>query len=215
MSLCLLSSCGGSTQVEETVSRPRTESSLAAAKPWPAEARKAAGSAPTKSDPEGTRDAKTSGSELDDESAAQNFAGVDTSAPVDPDTDDGPREIAIEGIEGTTSNFDVRTTLQNREEDFDRCHDQMGGGGGRIVYRIHILANGDVGSVKKTTIKSRNKKLVDCYTDVISTSHFPHPHGGYADVKWTTKVGRSRKHTNTMFERKHRWDTPAGSSAAR
>jgi hypothetical protein len=239
MSLCLLS-CAGSTQVRETVSRPRIASSLAESKPWPTEALKAsktaspesttprtttpkattpktaiAKTATAKSDPEAARDAKTSVSDDDEEWSAQDFSGVDTSAPVDSDNDEGPREIAIEGIEGTTSDFDVRTTLENRAQDFDSCHDRMGGGGGRIVYRIHILANGDVGGVKARTIKSRNRKLVGCYTEVVASSHFPHPHGGYADVKWTTKVGRSRKRPNTMLERPHRWDTPAGSRAAR
>jgi hypothetical protein len=216
--------CAGPAQVSEDVLRPRSAASLDEAKPWPAEARKAAASTPTKSEPEPQRDAKTSvaaparkqsKAELEDEFPAQDFSGVDTSAPKDSDIDDGPREVAIEGIEGTTSEFDVRTTLDSRFEDFDRCHDLMGGGGGRIVYRIHILANGDVGGVKVRTSKARNRKLVDCYTEVVSTSHFPLPHGGYADVKWTTKVGRSGKKPNELFERRHRWDTPAGSRAAK
>jgi hypothetical protein len=91
----------------------------------------------------------------------------------------------------------------------------VGGGGGRIEYRIHILANGDVGGVKVRTMKSRNRRLVDCYTDVVSSSHFTVPHGGYADVKWTTKVGRSRKRPDALFERKVRWDAPAGSGGTR
>ncbi|HTU57448.1 MAG TPA: hypothetical protein VMF89_03425, partial [Polyangiales bacterium] len=145
----------------------------------------------------------------------EDFSGVDTSKPVDKETDDGPREVAVEGIEGTMTEFDVRVTLENRYEDFDRCHDRVGGGGGRIAYRIHVLANGNVGDVKVRTMKSRNRKLVDCYTEVVASSHFPKPHGGYADVKWTTKVGRSKRKNSDMFERRHRWDTPAGSSASR
>jgi hypothetical protein len=225
MSLFLLS-CAGSTQIHETISPPRSTSHLGESKPWPAEALKAAGTtptksaaptAPTKSEPEPRRDAKTSEAELEDELPSQDFSGVDTSAPVDSDTDEGPREVVVAGIEGTTSEFDVRTTLENRAEEFDSCHDRMGGGGGRLVYRIHIEANGDVGRVKVRTIKSRNRKLVACYTEVVSSSHFPHPHGGYADVKWTTKVGRTsrKKRPNTIYERPHRWDAPAGSRASR
>jgi hypothetical protein len=213
VSFCLLS-CAGSTQVHETVSRPHVESSLSESKPWPKEALKASGGTSTESEAKPQRRAKTTKTDVE-EDAPQDFSGVDTSAPVDSDTDDGPRVVVVEGIEGTTSEFDVRTTLENRFEDFDRCHDLMGGGGGRIVYRIHIEANGDVGGVKVRTVKSRNRKLVDCYTEVVSTSHFPQPHGGYADVKWTTKVGRSGKRPNAMFERRHRWDTPAGSRAAK
>jgi hypothetical protein len=221
MSLGLVA-CAGSAEVHESVARPRSAASLAESKPWPTEALKAAGSAPTKSAPEPQRDAKVAKAtrakatvEVEEEDESQDFSGRDVSAPVDSDNDEGPRVIAVEGIEGTTSEFDVRTTLENRFEDFDRCHDQMGGGGGRIVYRIHIEANGDVGGVKVRTIRSRNRKLVDCYTDVVSTSHFPRPHGGYADVKWTTKVGRSKKRPSMLLDRPHRWDTPAGSSASR
>jgi hypothetical protein len=227
--VCLgLLACAGPKPVRETVSRPRIASSVAAAQPWPAEALRAAGRKPPKSEPKAapkaaapkaapkmTRDAKTSGAENEEEWASEDFSGVDTSAPVDSEDDDGPREVAVDGIEGTMSEFDVRVTLENRAADFDSCHDRMGGGGGRIVYRIHVLASGDVGDVKVRTLKSRNRKLVNCYTDVVSSSHFPHPHGGYADVKWTTKVGRSRKRPKEAFDRPHRWDTPAGSSAAR
>jgi hypothetical protein len=215
LSLCVVS-CAGSVQVRETVSRPRVaSSSLAASQPWPTEALKTSKGASEKSQPLATRDAKTAVSHDDDEGQGQDFSGEDTSAPVDSENDDGLREIVIEGIKGSSSEFEVRTTLDNRYEDFDHCHDRVGGGGGRISYTIHILASGDVGGVKVRTSRARNRKLVDCYTEVISSSHFPRPRGGYADVKWTTKVGRSGKKPNPDFVRPHRWDTPAGSSAKR
>jgi hypothetical protein len=202
-----LVACGGSTQMDETTSSSRAASQLAESMPWPKEALKTSKAAPTKPQPQPQRDTKAAETARAEEEEPQDFSGVDTTAPVDDDTDEEPRELVVEGIKGSTSNFDVRTTLENRAEDFDRCHDQMGGGGGRIVYRIHIEANGDVGRVKANPIRSRNRKLVACYTDVVSSSHFPKPHGGYADVKWTTKVGRSRKKPNsTLYSRPHRWD---------
>ena len=231
-----LFSCSKSSQTRETTPDDWEGTSLAEAQPWPKAALEAAGvteeteetaeaeeAAETKPQPKPKpqakpqREAKTAQAQLDEDEEAQDFSGVDTTAPVDDETDEGPREIVVEGIKGTTSNFDVRVTLENRAEDFDRCHDRMGGGGGRIVYRIHIEANGDVGRVKARRIRSRNRKLVACYTEVVSSSHFPKPHGGYADVKWTTKVGRSRKRPNSksLYDRPHRWDTPAGSRASR
>jgi hypothetical protein len=212
-----LVACGGSTQVRETASPSRAASSLAETVPWPTQALKTAKVASTKSASEPQRDTKTAEAAHEEESPPQDFSGIDTSAPVDDDTDDeGLREVTVDGIKGTTSEFDVRTTLENRAEDFDRCHDRMGGGGGRIVYRIHIEANGDVGRAKARPIRSRNRKLVACYTEVVSSSHFPKPHGGYADVRWTTKVGRSRKKPNsTLYARPHRWDAPAGRRASR
>jgi hypothetical protein len=210
-----LVACGGSTQVHETASPSRAASSLVA--PWSKEALKTAKLTPAKSGPEPKRHTKTAAAAHEaEEWPPEDFSGVDTTAPVDDDTEEGPHEFTVEGIEGTTSEFDVRTTLENRAEDFDRCHDQMGGGGGRIVYRIHIEASGDVGRVKARPVRSRNRKLVACYTEVVSSSHFPKPHGGSAKVKWTTTVGRSRKTRNsTLYERPHRWDRPAGTRASR
>lgn len=212
MSLCLLA-CGGSSQeADENVARPRAAESSGSEKAAARSTKtaKVAQSAPDKAG-EAPLDAKTA--EFDEDPSR--FAGVDTSAPKDDEDADGPREVIVEGIEGTTSRYDVRTTLENRDADFDSCHDRMGGGGGKLVFKIHILANGDVGNVKVSRIKSRNKKLVDCYTEVVSTSHFMRPHGGYADVKWTTKVGRSRKRPDAIFERPVRWDAPASAGGTR
>jgi hypothetical protein len=213
-----LAACGGSTQVIETASPSRTASNLSESVPWSKEALTTAKVAPTKSEPEPQRDTKAAeAARAEEELPSQDFSGVDTTAPVNDDTEEAMNEIVVEGIKGSTSAFDVRTTLENRAEDFDRCHDRMGGGGGRIAYRIHIEANGDVGRVKARPIRSRNRKLVACYTEVVSGSHFPKPHGGYADVKWTTKVGRTsrKKKKNALYDRPHRWDAPAGRRASR
>ena len=220
MSLLLLSCAGSSKPVEETVSRPRIAASGDESKPAPADTRKApaTGTANSEStakpEAQGQPDAKTAAAaEPADGWPVEDFSGVDTTAPKDSETAQGPREVEVKGIEGTTSRYDVRTTLQNRDSDFDRCHDLVGGSGGRIVFRIHIEANGDVGGVKVSTQKVKNRKLVDCYTEVVASSHFTRPHGGYADVKWTTKVGRSRRRPDAIFERRGRWDTPAGGSS--
>ena len=61
-----------------------------------------------------TRDAKVATSEYDDTWPQQDFSGVDTTAPVDEETDDKPQEVEVKGIEGTTSRYDVRATLEDR-----------------------------------------------------------------------------------------------------
>jgi hypothetical protein len=210
MSLCLLSCAGSSKPAAETFELPRASASSGAARPAPASPRKAPAVATSKPETEAPRDAKIAAAGADEDWPAQDFSGVDTAKPVDADDDDRPQEVEVKGIEGTTSRYDVRTTLEGRAQDFDHCHDLVGGSGGRIIFRIHILENGDVGGVKVNTRKVRNKKLVECYTEVVTSSHFTRPHGGYADVKWTTKVGRSPKRPDALFERKGRWDTPAG-----
>jgi len=211
LSLVLLA-CAGPARVTETVARPRPSRSAEASKERATPARKASATAARKPRPQGARDAKasfSSESELEEGSGAEAFAGVDTAAPVDSDDERTPQEVAVKGIEGTMSEYDVRSVLESRNEDFDRCHDRAHGGSGRIEFRIHILSNGDVGDVKVHRSKVRSRELVECYTDVVATSKFALPHGGYADVKWTTKVGRSRTRPDAVFERKVRWDTPA------
>lgn len=212
ISVCV-ASCAGTSEVRESVSRPRAAASQGGSTAKAPRGRKLASTMP-KFETEPTRDAKASDTELDE--WPEDFSGEDTRAPTDPEDAEGPRVVAVTGIRGTATEFDIRTTLENRSADFDRCHDRLGNGGGRIVYRIHILANGDVGGVRRSAIRSRNRKLVDCYTEVVASSHFPQPSGGYADVKWTTKVGRSRKkRPDPMFSRPHRWDRPTGRRAAR
>jgi hypothetical protein len=224
MSTLLLSvaGCAAPAHVRQTVSRPRVASSVSRAKDNPesaskstsqaarAEARDSA-SATRKSTPAGARDAKAyDAPELEEETpAADLFAGTDTEAPSEVETERKTEAVDVAGIEGTMSEYDVRTTLESRNEDFDRCHDDNGNGGGKIVFRIHINADGDVGDVKVGRLHAHNRKLVDCYADVVAASHFSSPHGGYADVKWTTKVGRSPKNPTESFERRVRWDTPA------
>lgn len=146
----------------------------------------------------------------------QDFSGVDTAPPKDKEVEAPQREVNVEGIEGTMSEFDVRVVLENRDADFDRCHDLHRGGSGRIMFQIHINSNGEVGHVSAHPSKVRSRGLIDCYSEVVSTSRFNPPHGGYANVTWTTKVGRSRKKRGSDlfgYDRPHRFDAPATSSA--
>jgi hypothetical protein len=126
------------------------------------------------------------------------------------------RAVAVKGIEGTMAKYDVKSTLEGRERDFDRCHDVRGRArSGRITFRIHVLPNGNVGDVRVRQSSVRDRALVDCYSGVIMASKFPSPHGGYADVNWSTKVGRSRARPGDIFERRGRWDAPSESSLSR
>jgi hypothetical protein len=198
--------CAGPTQVRETVARPRIAS------PSPVRTAKRAATM-SKAAPEAARDAKDVASSEPAEDP-RDFSGVDVSAPVDEHAPAPQREVAVEGIEGTMSDYDVRSVLEARDQDFDRCHDRFRGGSGRLRFDIHIQANGDVGQVKVHRSKVRSDGLVDCYTEVVASSRFSAPHGGYADVKWTTKVGRSRKRPDDVFERRGRWDALAGAPQA-
>jgi hypothetical protein len=119
--------------------------------------------------------------------------------------------VAVEGIEGTMSDYDVRTTLEGRGAEFDRCHERRRRArSGWIEFRIRILSSGEVSDVKVHRSSVRNREFVDCYAGVVMGSRFNAPHGGYADVTWKTSVGRSPPRPDDTFERRGRWDTPAG-----
>ncbi len=142
------------------------------------------------------------------EDQPRDFSGVEMEAPRDDEAIVTEREIAVRGIEGTMAEYDVRSVLQARNGDFDRCHDQHRGASGRIRFRIHVEPSGDVGEVEVRASNVRSQNLVACYSDVIARSHFAPPHGGAAVVTWTTTVGKSRE-VPDVFERRLRWDAPS------
>ena len=203
-----LLACAAAPHVSESPARPRIASRVSAPKEEVAPRRKVSASAPRKPASQPARDAKASfspGSALDDESDSETEADSASESSAE------QHAVAVAGIEGTMSEYDVRTTLEGRGQDFDRCHGGGRGGSGRIEFRIHILSNGEVGDVKVHHSKVHNREIVDCYADVVMASRFSAPHGGYADVKWSTKVGRSPKRPDEQFERRVRWDAPSSS----
>ncbi|HEY6880980.1 MAG TPA: hypothetical protein VI299_23305 [Polyangiales bacterium] len=162
----------------------------------------------------GTSRAAKEPTDLDEELEAQDFSGRDVAAPRDEAKASAPREVNVDGIEGTMSEFDVRVALDGRDADFNRCHDEHRGGSGRIAFHIRVLPSGEVGDVKAHPSHVRSKGIIECYTRVVASTHFSTPHGGFADVKWTTKVGRSRKRQDPIYDRPHRYDAPASPSGS-
>jgi hypothetical protein len=206
----LLLSCAGAVQERQTLIQPRAaKASVAANERGSMPDRKATATPARKPGPSAARDAKTAASSAPSSGAtsARKPYGRPPAGSVAEQ-----HSVAVQGIEGTMSEYDVRTTLESRGEDFDRCHERGRGGSGRIEFRIHILSTGEVGDVKAHRLNVHDSKLVDCYSDVVASSRFTSPHGGYADVTWTTKVGRSRPQPDDIFERRGRWDAPATSS---
>lgn len=194
----MLLACAGPVQVRETVARPRVAPSSASLRTGASVAKPAREAARKSAQASRAPSASKAGSKSDAETAAEAEE----------------RAVAVRGIEGTMSSYDVRATLDGRGEDFDRCHEPRRRGRGKIEFRIRILPNGDVSDVNVRRSNVRNRELVGCYSEVIMASRFPPPHGGYADVTWSTKVGRSRPRPGDVFERRVRWDAPSASSEA-
>jgi len=207
----LLLSCAGPAQVRETVARPRVASSAAESTTSSSRAHKAPRVAARK--PGAQTDPARPAFRGSPMRAASHTATVSEGDAESSDSSAEAHERALvaQGIEGTMSEYDVRATLDNRGEDFDRCHEPRGRArSGHIKFRIRILTNGEVGDVNVRQSNVRDRELVDCYAGVIMASRFSSPHGGYADVTWSTKVGRSRPRPDDVFERRVRWDAPSG-----
>jgi len=98
------------------------------------------------------------------------------------------RQVGVTGIEGTLSNFDVRTTLERRDRDFARCHEPRARDvpalAGRVEFQIHVLKSGEVGEVHTSASDLGDRVLERCFSEVIRGVTFPSPHGGEADVRW-------------------------------
>ena len=98
------------------------------------------------------------------------------------------RQVAVSGIEGTLSSFDVRSTLERRNREFARCHEPRARNvpalAGRVEFQIHVLKSGQVGDVHTSASDLGDRVLERCLTEVIRGATFPSPHGGEADVRW-------------------------------
>lgn len=98
------------------------------------------------------------------------------------------RKVAVQGIEGTLSNFEVRLTMEKRGKEFGRCHEPRARSvpalAGSIEFKIHVLKSGQVSEVQVRDSDLGDRELERCLSEVIQAAKFPEPRGGEADVKW-------------------------------
>ncbi|MET0340387.1 MAG: AgmX/PglI C-terminal domain-containing protein [Polyangiales bacterium] len=98
------------------------------------------------------------------------------------------RKVAVSGIEGTLSNYDVRTTLDKRGKEFASCYTprarHVPALGGSVQFTIHVLKSGQVRDVHTLASDLGDRVLERCLGEVIRGAQFPSPHGGEADVQY-------------------------------
>jgi hypothetical protein len=110
------------------------------------------------------------------------------------------RKVAVQGIVGTLSNFDVRVTLEKRNKEFAKCHEARARSvpalAGSIEFKVHVLRDGNVSNVHVRDSDLGDRVLERCLSEVIGATHFPEPNGGEADVQWNMMLepaGRARE----------------------
>ncbi len=105
------------------------------------------------------------------------------------------KQVAVRGIEGTLSNFDVRVTMEDQGKAFARCHEararRMPHLAGDVEFKIHVLTSGEVSEVRVHASDLGDRPLERCLSEVIQSAKFPPPHGGEADVTWNMALAPS------------------------
>ena len=104
--------------------------------------------------------------------------------------------VSVRGIEGTLSNYDVRDTMERRNEEFAACHEPRANVvpvlAGRVEFGIQVQPDGRVGHVDVRESDLGDRVLERCFVEVIARTPFPRPHGGQANVTYTMMLEPAR-----------------------
>ena len=104
--------------------------------------------------------------------------------------------VAVRGIEGTLSNYDVRFTMEKRGAEFGACHEprarRMPRLAGNIEFAIRVSPEGAVSQVHVRNSDLGDRTLERCFSEVILGTPFPRPNGGEANVTWNMMLGPLR-----------------------
>jgi len=104
--------------------------------------------------------------------------------------------VQVRGIEGTLSNFDVRSAMEGRGREFGACHEPRAKAlpvlAGQIEFAIQVDIDGQVRNVDVRASDLGDRELERCLTDVIRGTRFHKPHGGVANVTWLMALEPAR-----------------------
>jgi hypothetical protein len=97
--------------------------------------------------------------------------------------------VKVRGIEGTLSSYDVRDTMERRNQEFAACHEPRATFlpvlAGSVEFGIEVHADGKVGRVDVRSSDLGDRVLERCLSEVIVNTPFPRPNGGDANVTYT------------------------------
>lgn len=103
-----------------------------------------------------------------------------------------PEAVAVSGIEGSMSSYDVRMTMEQRGIDLAACHEPRARKvpvlAGSAEFAIAVGRDGQVGEVALMASSLGDRPLERCVSEIIQTTAFPRPHGGDAKITWTMQL---------------------------
>ncbi len=109
----------------------------------------------------------------------------------------GVNKVAVRGIEGTLSNFDVKVKFDEHAREFTSCHEKRARKvpmiSGNIEFGIHVMKSGEVSEVDLRTSDVGDRELERCFVEIVRGIKFPQPHGGDANVKYTMMLSPAGK----------------------
>ena len=136
--------------------------------------------------------------------AAPNAPKTRLTSEPDPAAEKRERNVAVQGIVGTLSNFDVRVTMEKHGKAFAKCHEsrarKVPALAGSIEFRVHVVQSGAVSDVQVRVSDLGDRVLERCMSEVIMAATFPAPHGGEADVTWNMSLQRTRGRAPEQWE---------------
>lgn len=96
------------------------------------------------------------------------------------------KKLAVRGIEGSMSSFDVNATMERQNAELAACQARaVPALTGVVVYGIQVDAQGTVHDVTVQSSDLGDRALERCVSDVIARTAFPRPNGGAARFTWT------------------------------
>lgn len=97
--------------------------------------------------------------------------------------------VGVAGIEGSLSSYDVRVTMEERGEQFGKCHEPRATAvpplAGQVEFGIHVLVDGTVSRVDIRGSTLGDRELERCLSEVVHETAFPKPNGGEANATYT------------------------------
>lgn len=100
--------------------------------------------------------------------------------------------MAVAGLTGSLSPYEVREALEPRSEDFGACFARasrrLRALGGRIQLAFHVDAEGRVETVRAADSTIGHRAVERCVLDVAAATQFPRPQGGEADFSWPLEM---------------------------
>ena len=100
--------------------------------------------------------------------------------------------VKVRGIEGSMNGHDVRTTMEEQNDQLAACHEPRArvnpALSGEVEYGIKVDGEGRVGEVTVRRSDLGDRTHERCVSEVIARTPFPRPNGGDARFTWTLSL---------------------------